>query len=329
MKETQKDWINRINQEFPKKKILVLGDVMVDEYVIGRVNRISPEAPIPVLGYSKKNRVAGGASNVANNLVSLGCEVYMSGMIGKDSVGDWLLEDLAQKGIHTDGFVREDRPTTVKQRFATKTQQLLRVDIEDSSEMTKESQESIYEYVKEKAEEVDAVILSDYSKGVLISEGFIQKIIQLCVQNGIKVSVDSKKKNVEIFADATFVKPNNIELEAAVGFPVIDDESLDRAGAIYLERSKAKALIVTRGANGISIFEKGKQRRNYASKAAQVFDVTGAGDTVISVITLALAADFVVDDAIILANHAAGIVISKVGTVPVKKEELVEQLTRQ
>ncbi|MDE5697951.1 MAG: bifunctional hydroxymethylpyrimidine kinase/phosphomethylpyrimidine kinase [Lachnospiraceae bacterium] len=316
-----------VRTEFEKKRILVLGDLMVDEYILGKVGRISPEAPVPVLNYRGTERSAGGASNVALNMHAMGGKLSMAGVAGLDDGGIWLREFLRAASIDTEGIVAEEnRMTTVKTRFATKVQQLLRVDREDSSPIQEITQTRMLDYMMRHISEWDAVVLSDYCKGVFENPDFVRKIIRMCNENHVIVTIDSKSRHIEAFENADFVKPNNLELENAVNIEINDTESLDRAGKAYLERSKAKSIIVTRGADGISIFERGSGRRDYASKAVQVFDVTGAGDTVISTITLGLASGLALDDAVVLANIAAGVVIGKRGTAVVTKEELLERL---
>lgn len=316
-----------VRMEFVKKRILVLGDLMVDEYIMGKVGRISPEAPVPVLNYRKTQRSAGGAANVALNMYAMGGKLSMAGIAGLDDSGIWLREFLKTSTIDTEGIIaEEDCVTTVKTRFATKVQQLLRVDREDNRPIQEETQTKILDYIAGHISEWDAVVLSDYCKGVLGNPDFVRRIIHICNQNHVIVAIDSKSRHIDAFENADFVKPNNLELENAVNIEISDPVSLDRAGMAYLERSKAKSIIVTRGAEGISIFERGSARRDYASKAVQVFDVTGAGDTVISTITLGLASGLSLDEAVILANIAAGIVIGKRGTATVSREELLEKL---
>lgn len=316
-----------IRKRFRRLNVLVIGDVMVDEYVTGKVGRISPEAPVPVLNYGATERIAGGASNVAHNVEKLGGRVAMLGVVGDDAAGRWLKGHLQSLRIDTAGLVTEvDRPTTVKRRFATKSQQLLRVDIEKTDFIMDYTRDRLLSELEASADDVDAVILSDYQKGVLSAPDFVEQIIRVCNEHQVVITIDSKSPDIEAFENATFVKPNNLELEAAVGMKITDGESLDAAGKWYLNHSGAKALVVTRGAKGISVFEKGKARRDYPSKAVQVYDVTGAGDTVISTATLGIAGGMTLEEAIILGNVAAGVVISKVGTAPVTAEELIGRL---
>lgn len=313
-----------IRESFHKRNVLIIGDIMVDEYVTGKVSRISPEAPIPILNFAASDRIAGGASNVAHNVAELGSQVTMLGVLGDDAAGEWLREHLQSRGIQTDGLIVEKgRPTTIKRRFATKSQQLLRVDLEDTEPIKPSTRNILLAMLEKAVDTTDAVILSDYQKGVLASSDFVKQIIAVCRAHGTIITIDSKSSAIEAFEHATFVKPNNLELEAAVGIKITDDESLNAAGNRYLKRSGADALLVTRGAKGISVFEAGKVRRDYPSKAVQVYDVTGAGDTVISAATLGLAGGMTLEEAVILGNAAAGVVISKAGTVPVTAGELI------
>lgn len=327
MKENLK---RAVLKEFNQKRILVLGDLMVDEYIMGKVSRISPEAPVPVLNYKGRERSAGGASNVALNMYAMGGHIAMAGVAATDESGVWLRSFLNSMKIATDGIVAEDnRMTTLKTRFATKGQQLLRVDQEDSSGIKEETRQKLLQYVSSHIQEWDAVVLSDYCKGVFTDADFVRTLIRICNENDVVVTIDSKSRNIEAFENADFVKPNNLELENAVDIKITDSDSLDRAGKKYLAISKAKSIIVTRGADGISIFEPEKERRDYASKAVQVFDVTGAGDTVISTITLGLISGLSLDESAVLANIAAGVVIGKRGTATVSGDELLEEINEK
>jgi len=324
---TKEELVKIIKNDFYKRKILVIGDLMVDEYVTGKVGRISPEAPVPVLDYEEKKRQAGGACNVANNLSSLGAKVYISGVASNDSAGVWLRDYLDQLNIDTSCIAdEEERPTTLKTRYAVKGQQLLRVDTEERKCISKATQDRIFRYIQELIEEIDAVILSDYSKGVLGNPEFVKKIIALCNENKVIVTIDSKSKNIYAFENANFVKPNNLELEEAVGIIIKDEDSFNLAGEKYLTMSGAKALIVTRGSKGISVFEPGKKREDYPARNVQVFDVCGAGDTVISTFTMCICSGFLIGEAVKLANLAAGVVISRVGTAKVTNKELIDSI---
>lgn len=314
-----------VQNELNNKRVLVLGDVMVDEYIIGKVTRISPEAPIPVLNYRNNELTAGGAGNVAINLKELGCKVELCSVVGDDQYGKWLKEYFSDNGVGTSAvFAEKGRPTTLKQRYATKNQQLLRVDAETTDDISYKTKQMVIDYLERNISKLNAIVISDYTKGMVVDGEFVQKIIQLAVKHDVIVGIDSKSTNISAFKDATFVKPNNLELEHAVAIKIEDDESLNNAGMTYLNKCGANALIVTRGAAGISIFRPNMKRKDFASKAVQVYDVTGAGDTVISTISLALACGINMEDALILANYAASVVISKIGTAAISITELME-----
>lgn len=327
MSSTVEKYKKVIKEKFSQAEIMVIGDLMVDEYVLGNVTRISPEAPIPILNYKQQKRIAGGASNVAFNMASLGSKVMVAGVLGNDDAGEWLKGHMKKYGINVEGIVGEnERPTTVKRRFATKNQQLLRVDIEETQAIYADTEKKIINVLQNSIGNLKAVVLSDYQKGMFTNSKFVRELISICRKNDVIITIDSKSNDIEAFEGATFVKPNNLELEKAVGIKIVDEKTLDEAGECYLRRSGAKALMVTRGAMGISLFMDGSKRKDFPSKAVQVYDVTGAGDTVISTVTLGMAAGLSLEEAIVLGNIAAGIVISKVGTAPVESKELLEMI---
>ena len=327
----KKDYLKDIvKYDFHKKKILVIGDLMVDEYIDGNVKRISPEAPIPILDYCGKKMIAGGAGNVAHNLASLGAKVHIMGTSANDMAGTWLREYFSAINVEYTGvYAEKNRPTTIKTRYITKGHQLLRVDNECGQDILEETKVYFISLIEQMIGNVDAVILSDYKKGVLTDEQFVKKIVKICNENNVLISVDSKSRNITAFENVTFVKPNNLELEEAVNIQVKDEETLNLAGEKYLRKSKANALIVTRGSKGISLFEPEKKRKDYKAKDVFVFDVSGAGDTVISTITLGLVSGLKLEDSIKLANVAASIVITKNGTAVPTVEELLEGIDEE
>lgn len=314
-------------EKFKNITVMVIGDVMLDEYVTGKVKRISPEAPVPVLNFTSSRYTAGGASNVALNVKSLGCKTYMSGVTGSDSSGHKIETFLEENGVNTEPLVKaEDRMTTVKRRFTTSHQQLLREDIENTDPISSDIEHKILEELNKKIDDLDAVILSDYQKGVLVTPSFIQKIISICERHGVVITIDSKATTLEAFKGATFVKPNNLELENAVNIKIKDEKSLEEAGQKYLSMSQAKVLLVTRGSDGISVFRNGRAREDFPAAKVQVYDVSGAGDTVISTCTLGLVAGLTMNEAVELSNIAAAVVISKFGTSVVTADELIEKV---
>lgn len=316
-------------KKFKGKKIAVVGDLIVDEYIMGKVSRISPEAPVPILDFTDRSLKAGGAANVANNLRELDAKVFLSGIVGNDEAGNWLRKVMERKEIDATNILLDKRATSVKTRFATRGQQLLRVDNEVIADISTACQAKIRKYLERIITNVDAVVLSDYNKGVLTDSIFVSEIVALCNEQHVVVAIDSKSKNIECFENADFVKPNNTELEEAVGFKIVDDNSLSKAGEMYLKRSGAKCLVVTRGADGISIFKPQMKKVDVASKAIAVYDVTGAGDTVISVLTLGLTCGLSMETSVRLANLAASVVIGKNGTSTLTADELVRRINEE
>ena len=319
-----------IENKFINKKVIVIGDLMVDRYISGKVRKISPEAPVPVLDYVDKRYVAGGASNVVNNLIGLGLTVYVSGVVSNDQAGEWLVNELTEKGALVDGVVSDSsRPTTMKTRYTTKGYQLLRVDHEDTRDIHDDLKKQIYEFCELHIKDVDAVILSDYLKGVLKDKLFINKIINLCKGNNKFVAVDTKSTDIDSFKDADILTPNVDEVSGAVGIKIDSEDNLNRAAKTYLRESGARILVLTRGDKGISVFEKDKTRRDFPAKDVEVFDVSGAGDTVLSTVAAGIISGLSVYDSVSLANYAAGVVITKRGTAAINREELIRSLNEE
>lgn len=319
--------VETVTKEFANKRVLVIGDLIVDRFITGKVRKISPEAPVPVLDYVNKRFVAGGAGNVVKNLCGLGAKASVAGVLAEDVPGKWLIEELTSNGVSDGGvFIDNSRPTTMKTRYITKGHQLLRVDMEDSSEISCEAQESIYAFCERGIENFDAIVLSDYQKGVLKNEEFIGRIVDLCIDKDVFIAADTKTHNIQAYKNVSIITPNIDEVSNAVGISVDSEESLDRAGQQYLEQSRAKTLILTRGEKGISIFARGKSREDFPAKDVEVFDVSGAGDTVLSTITMGAISGMSIEDSVKLANYAAGVVITKMGTAAVSQEELIRAI---
>lgn len=323
----KEQYIEIIDNEFIKKNVLVIGDLMVDRYIAGKVRKLSPEAPVPVLDYSDKKFVAGGASNVVNNLIGLGAKVRVAGIVSNDLAGRWLKDELTSRGALIDGiYETNERPTTMKTRYTTKGIQLLRVDRESTNDISDAAKEYIEAYLESNAASLDAVVFSDYLKGVLKDPSFVKKLIGICRANNIFVAADSKTDEVGAFAGADIMTPNVDEVSSAVGIKIEIDEDVDEAGKRYLLESGVRVLLVTRGDKGISVFAANQSRKDFPAKDVEVFDVSGAGDTVISTITIASVCNLGIEDAVKLGNIAAGIVISKRGTVAIEKEELLRSI---
>jgi D-beta-D-heptose 7-phosphate kinase/D-beta-D-heptose 1-phosphate adenosyltransferase len=317
-------------ERFPRTRTLVVGDVMLDHYVWGNVSRISPEAPVPVVSVSRENVLLGAATNVVNNIHSLGGRVSVCGVIGPDDAGRQLIHMLRVQGIHTDGLiVEEGRPTTIKTRVIAHNQQVVRFDRETKTGIERDTHRRIFDFVRRQVQEgLDAIVLSDYSKGV-ITQDLVSDIMKLARKNGVIVSVDPKVNHFGIYRGVTILTPNTREASVGAKIDIEDDKSLLKAGALLLKRLKCDAVLITRGEHGMSLFERGGRITHIPTVAQEVFDVTGAGDTVISVLTLAMAAGARMVDAARISNYAAGIVVGVVGTATVKPDELKRKIAAE
>jgi rfaE bifunctional protein kinase chain/domain len=320
---------DRIIDRFEKGRILVIGDIMIDRFIWGKVSRISPEAPVPVVLVEKETFLLGGAANVVNNIRALRGRVAACGVVGNDEIGRWALKELADRGVQTDGiFVEEGRQTTVKTRIIAHQQQVVRIDRETTEPPDASTSRKLSEFLKGSLADCDGVVLSDYGKGVL-TKGLIRQVIQRARGAGKFVLVDPKLKNFFYYKGATVVTPNTSEASAAAGIAILDFSSLVKAGKGLLRRLGCDFLVITRGEEGMAIFEPRKDPFVVPTVAREVFDVTGAGDTVIATMALALASGAGAIEAATLANHAAGIVVGKVGTATVSRQELKEAIGRK
>lgn len=318
----------KIIERFEKGRILVIGDIMIDRFIWGKVSRISPEAPVPVVLVEKETFLLGGAANVVNNIRALGGKVSACGVVGNDENGRKILEDLVSRGIQTEGiFVEEGRQTTVKTRIIAHQQQVVRIDRETTQAPNASTSRKLSLFLKDSLEEYDGVVLSDYGKGVLTRE-LIRQVIRKVRGAGKFVLVDPKLKNFFYYKRATVVTPNTSEASAAAGIAIVDFPSLVKAGRGLLRRLQCDFLVITRGEEGMAIFEPHKEPFVVPTVAREVYDVTGAGDTVIATMALALAGGAGAKEAATLANHAAGIVVGKVGTATVSRQELREAVRR-
>lgn len=307
---------------FRRRAVLVVGDLMVDEYIWGRVSRISPEAPVPVVEVTHESVRVGGAANVAANLRSLGAEVHVVGVVGNDPPGERLVNELEGLGIKGDGVaVDRDRPTAVKTRVVAGSQHVVRFDREDGRDLHPGVTRRLLEGVRERLPHVHALLISDYAKGV-VTAGLMRQVLPLARRLGRIVTVDPKVRHFNLFKRATAVAPNHHEAGAAAGVVIRSEADLLRVGGRLLRRLEAEALLITRGEQGMSLFERGGAVHHIPAVAKEVYDVTGAGDTVMSALTLALAAGATMRQAAAIANHAAGIVVGKVGTAVVTLPEL-------
>lgn len=314
-----------ILNEFPKKKIVVIGDLMLDEYIIGSVTRISPEAPVPVVNVKKENFVLGGAANVVNNLNSLGVKVLAFGVIGNDNNGKKLINEFENKGVSTEYLnILSDRPTIMKQRVLANNQQLLRLDWEKKHPINEVEEDFIIDNLKRVINEVDGIILSDYDKGVL-TKRVAKEVISLAKSNSKIVIVDPKPSNSLNYIGATTMTPNLKESSECINKEIPEtEEKTVEIGLELREKLELDHLLMTRSEKGMSIFMNDGSIKNIPTFAKEVYDVTGAGDTVISVYTLSLACGADKEEAAKIANTAAGIVVGRVGTSVVKVDEIIK-----
>lgn len=313
-----------LNETLPKLKIVVLGDIMLDRYIFGDVSRISPEAPVPVNRVSKIKEVLGGAANVASNLANLDCHVYLGGLAGQDSHGKLLQDLLSKDGIDGKGIIYgKDRKTTTKMRILGDRQQMMRIDFEEIKTVNSEEEEKLFNWLQELCQNgINGIVISDYGKGVC-SDSLLEKVFTLANQYKIITIVDPKGNEWTKYNGATCITPNVKELSERLG------KSLDNTDAVIVEaaqsvlkQQKLQYIIATRSAKGITVVDKdGKIWHNPATQQ-DVFDVSGAGDTVVSMMITALSGGLSMRTALHVANGAAGIVVSKVGTYPIHRREL-------
>ncbi|MBI5241593.1 MAG: D-glycero-beta-D-manno-heptose-7-phosphate kinase [Elusimicrobia bacterium] len=312
---------------FPRQRILVVGDLMLDQFIRGGVSRISPEAPVPVVQVRSESFVLGGAGNVAHNLSALGARVEVVGVVGEDPAGRRLLDDFSALGIDT-GRVAADpsRVTSQKCRIIAEHQQVVRFDRESPGPLPPGAERAVLKGLLAALPEADAVILSDYGKGV-ISRRLLSAAIRGARRRGIPVTVDPKVEHFGLYRGVDCITPNTAEAWAGMRRPPqAGDRAIVELGWSIRARLRAKSVLVTRGADGMSLFEAGGRLTHIPTVAQEVFDVTGAGDTVISVLTLGLAAGARIRDAAIVSNHAAGIVVGKLGTATCSVAELKRTL---
>jgi len=303
---------------------------MMDHYVWGGVSRISPEAPVPVVNVTRETLLLGGAANVVSNIRSLGGHVGICGVIGHDDAGRQLQHQLHTRGVPTDGLIMEpERSTTIKTRVIAHHQQVVRIDRETREGITRETHRKIFERVTEKtAEGIDAIVISDYCKGV-VTRDLVRDIVRHARKRGIIVAVDPKVTHFGIYRGVTILTPNTKEASLGARIDIDDDESLIRAGKGLLKRLACDAVLITRSEQGMSLFEKNGRMTHIPTVAREVFDVTGAGDTVISALTLSMAAGAKVSDAAMISNYAAGIVVGVVGTATVTTDQLKQRINEE
>jgi D-beta-D-heptose 7-phosphate kinase/D-beta-D-heptose 1-phosphate adenosyltransferase len=313
---------------FSEAAVLVVGDIMLDHFIWGKVARISPEAPVPVVDVQAENIMLGGSANVLNNIHAIGGRVLGAGVVGADDMGERLCQEFLARQIEIRGvIVEKERPTTLKTRVVAHGQQIVRFDRESRSPVAKDSIKRIIAYVKSRCDQIGAIVVSDYNKG-LITQDLLDGIRKVVFGRKLVVCVDPKRDDFSFYRGFDVITPNHHEAGRALGIEISNEADLCRTGATLVERFDFKAVLITKGEEGISLFEKGSTliHTPFPTEAREVFDVTGAGDTVIGVFALAMAAGASFKEAAVLANHAAGIVVGKIGTATVSREELAKSL---
>ena len=321
--------ITKILSKSSGKKICIIGDIMLDRYMLGDVTRISPEAPVQVFDIKKTEPKLGGAANVSLNVKTLNAEPFLIGVIGKDIEGDILKKVLKSQKQITDGLIEtEDRPTTCKTRVIASSHHLLRIDSESKKEISKELETKILNILYDNAKEFEIIILQDYNKGVL-TKSLIRKIFELAKRNNIKILVDPKFDNFFEYKNAYIFKPNRKELEDALGRKAKSDEELFKMCNELINKTKCGNLVLTLGEHGMKVFNKSEGKikiHSIKTRARNVSDVSGAGDTVISTLAVTLAGGAGIIEAVEIANIAAGIVVEEVGIVPIEKDILIKHI---
>lgn len=311
---------------FNKKKILVVGDLMIDKFIRGKVSRISPEAPVPVVDVISEEYMPGGAGNVVLNLLRLGAGVSFISSVGKDYYGRSLINMLSDAGADTEGvLMTATRPTSVKTRIIAEHQQVVRFDREVPGEISSRLAGRLSLKAREAVRDSDGVVISDYGKG-LITSSLIEIIIRESEKKKIPVIVDPQVGHFFEYSGVSSLTPNQKEAAAALNTEITGEESLIAAGLKLIEKLRSETLLITRGEEGMSLFYSSGEVRHIPSRAREVFDVTGAGDTVSGVFTLGLACGLEYFEAAAMANYAAAVVVGKLGTASVSLEELIKEM---
>lgn len=316
----------RVVRSFSGLPIVIVGDVMLDQFVVGRVDRISPEAPVPVVQFEHDEYRAGGAANVASNVRTLGGEVELVGVVGRDQAGERLARELEARAIGASGLVCDgDRRTTTKLRIVTdRNQQVARIDYETDEEVTGHAEASLVAHIRRAAGRASVIVVSDYLKGA-ISRRVMQAIVEVAAERRIPVLVDPKIPHIDYYRGTTLVTPNHHEAEVATHMRIRSDADAARAAHVFRDRTGCSSVLITRGEHGMCLLD-GAEEAHFPAVAREVADVTGAGDTVIATLALTLGAGAPTTQAAWLANHAAGVVVGKFGPATVSPEELLSAI---
>ena len=320
--------LEEIQKSFAGKRIAVVGDLMLDRYFWGTVSRISPEAPVPVVEVDEESTRLGGAANVANNIASLGGVPIMMGVVGKDIGAEMLKNLIAGNGFPTDGIVVDDsRPTTIKTRVIAHSQHVVRIDQEEKTDLNAGIQAKILAGLEKQIESLDGIILEDYNKGVL-TKGLIKSVITLAKDHKKTITVDPKFINFFDYQGVSVFKPNRKEAEEALGHRLYDYRDMEAAALELFSRLNAENVLLTLGEKGMLLLERNGSLAHVETKARNVADVSGAGDTVIATLTMAMVAGASVRESAALSNYAGGIVCGEVGIVPIDKSVLIQTILK-
>ncbi|MFH1155256.1 MAG: D-glycero-beta-D-manno-heptose-7-phosphate kinase [Pseudomonadota bacterium] len=311
---------------FKSVRVMVIGDLMIDEYLWGDVDRISPEAPVPIVAVKRESYTLGGAGNVVSNLVAMGAAVSVTGTAGPGPTGELLLKRFAEIGVDTRGIcVEPDRPTTRKTRVIASNQQVLRIDRETRREISPFTMDTLTRHLEATLPHVDLVLISDYDKG-LVTRSLVAIVARLAARHSILAIADPKGLDYTKYSRLNMLTPNQKEAGMAASIEIFSPADLEKAGRIIMDKAELERLIITCGKDGMLLFDHQAPVRHIESEARQVFDVSGAGDTVIAILGLALASGASFLESAICANAAAGIVVGKVGTATPTIPELTRAL---
>jgi len=305
------------------ENVFVVGDVMLDEFIWGRVARISPEAPVPVVEVLGQSFHLGGAGNVAANVRALGGRASLAGVVGRDDAGVRVEAALAERGVYSRLVVSDTgRPTTVKTRIVAHNQQIVRADREEASDVPKDAERALFDAVRRELPSCGALVVSDYQKGA-VTASLLRRTLALARRHRVPVLVDPKLRHFRLYRGVSVVTPNQLEAEQATGLKLRGEDDLAEAGRRILKMLDCAAVLITRGEHGLMLFQRDRPPVPVPSAAREVFDVTGAGDSVIATMALALAAGATLPEAAVLANCAAGVVVGKVGTAQASPAEVL------
>ncbi|NQT06691.1 MAG: D-glycero-beta-D-manno-heptose-7-phosphate kinase [Candidatus Omnitrophica bacterium] len=321
--------LKKIISNFTDARIMIIGDLILDEFIWGSVDRISPEAPVPVVWVKKENFMPGGASNVANNIASFGGKAELVGIIGDDERGRTLKREMSKKGVVTDGFIVDKRrPTVLKTRVIAHKQQVVRIDREETAPVSGATLSKVIKHVEKKIKEIDILIIEDYGKGLITPE-LLKGIIPLAKRYKKPIAVDPKEENFSLYKGVTLITPNSDEASKATGIKIENKKDIEAAGRKLLTALRCKAALITLGEKGMALFENGKRPVHIPTIAQEVYDVSGAGDTVIGTFCLSLASGANDTEAAYIANYAAGIVVGKVGIAVIDSNELINRIKKE